>query len=564
MDPADICEVFEDAVQINQDDITFSLNPGEVDEPQEENKVLLGKIISRYKLGKGAIQGSPKLSWNAIRGWKWKEIEDGLLQFTFANRNDAMNVLARRPWFVCGALLVIMPWPAWLTPTEVRFDKTPIWVNVESIPPFYWNLSNLKELATKASPVFDLPHGIEDVVGMSTLRFRATIDLNKPIFPGFFLKRQKLKDLWLQYKYEKLPKLCFKCGLFTHDQSVCFKAPTVIKDGNGNFFPMFGIWLKKDAQEKIVTDVDAENGDKEDEEVITQLSLVCLPGIGEVAPLGNNSKAVLIKDLIEAAAEYSARKAPKGAEMRKGNRGPNHFKEASGTTESTEKEKGKQKETKSICPPSEINQTETSLHTHFVDSVCDKDAMKDRSNEDPEGGLSIPYRASPLGSQAQVVKWPSLDCWAIPKARELYMGALTNSESKNISKAQEREKPLMGLYYVQIMNPHLLIQNRRKMEGAHLMSKITRCKGDQCEKEKDVLTMPIEPESFSTGSTPDERTNKRRGRPRKQGTPELEGNATPKRIGRPPKDHKGLSTTPKSGPWSLLDVRGSLQDIQCY
>uniref|UniRef100_A0A803QR10 DUF4283 domain-containing protein n=1 Tax=Cannabis sativa TaxID=3483 RepID=A0A803QR10_CANSA len=74
-------------------------------------------------LGKGAIQGSLKLSWNEIKGWKWKELEGWLLQLTFANRNDAMNELARRPWFVCGALLVIMPWPAWLTPAEVRLIK---------------------------------------------------------------------------------------------------------------------------------------------------------------------------------------------------------------------------------------------------------------------------------------------------------------------------------------------------------------------------------------------------------------------------------------------------------
>ncbi|XP_060957559.1 uncharacterized protein LOC133029100 [Cannabis sativa] len=247
MDPSSISTLFEDSIQISPDEITFSLNPGEVDEPQEANKVLLGKIISKHKLGKAAIQGSLNLSWKAIKGWKWKEIETGLLQFTFNKRDDAMNVLARRPWFVCGALLVIMPWPTWLTPAEVRFDKTPIWVKVESIPPFYWNLSNLKEIA---SNVHELPPGIEDAVGLSTLRFRATIDLNKPIFSGFFLRRQKLKDLWIQYKYEKLSKLCFKCGLLTHDQSMCFKSPTVVKDDKGNYYPMFRIWLKSDAQEK--------------------------------------------------------------------------------------------------------------------------------------------------------------------------------------------------------------------------------------------------------------------------------------------------------------------------
>ncbi|KAM6567829.1 hypothetical protein CsatA_026957 [Cannabis sativa] len=162
MDTSGISNLFEDSIQLSPDDITFSLNPGEVDEPQETNKVLLGKIIHRYKFGKAAIQGSLNLSWKAVKGWKWKEIDDGLLQFTFARREDAMNVLARRPWFVCGALMILMPWPAWLTPSEVRFDKTPMWVNVESIPPFYWNLSNLQEIAAKASPVHELPQGIED------------------------------------------------------------------------------------------------------------------------------------------------------------------------------------------------------------------------------------------------------------------------------------------------------------------------------------------------------------------------------------------------------------------
>ncbi|KAF4382132.1 hypothetical protein G4B88_009422 [Cannabis sativa] len=198
MDPAQVSELFQDAVQIASNNIIFSLNPGEVDEPQAPNQ-------------------------NAIKGWKWKEIEDGLIQFMFANRNVAMNVLARRPWF---------------------------FVDRSCIPPFYWNLSNLKELASGASPVYELPQGIEDAVGMSNLKFQATIDLNKPVFSGFFLRRQRLKDLWIQYKYERLPKMCFKCGLLTHDQSICFKPPTDVKDDKGNFYPMYGIWLKTDAKEK--------------------------------------------------------------------------------------------------------------------------------------------------------------------------------------------------------------------------------------------------------------------------------------------------------------------------
>uniref|UniRef100_A0A803QR09 Reverse transcriptase domain-containing protein n=1 Tax=Cannabis sativa TaxID=3483 RepID=A0A803QR09_CANSA len=54
---------------------------------------------------------------------------------------------------------------------------------------------------------------------------------------------------------------------------------------------------------------------------------------------------------------------------------------------------------------------------------------------------------------------------------------------------------------------------------------------------------------FSTGSSPEGRPTRRRGRPKRQSIPEQEESHTPKRRGRPPKDHKGLSTTPRTFKW---------------
>ncbi|KAF4364005.1 hypothetical protein G4B88_014962 [Cannabis sativa] len=487
MDPTGFSDLFEDSVQISQEELSFKLNPCEVDEPQEANKVLLGKIISKHKYGKAAIQGSLKMSWNAIKGWKWKELEEGLIQFSFANRDDALNVLARRPWFICGSLIVIMPWPAWLTPAEIKFDKTPMWVNVESIPPFYWNLSNLKEMAAKASPVYELPMGIEDAVGMSTLRFRATIDLNSPMFSGFFLRRQKLKDLWIQYRYEKLPKLCFKCGILNHDQSMCFKAPTIVKDAQGNFYPMYGVWLKNDAKEKstftaplakwfqdwvlqkqlgkdptlrnqfkihkalqhaendelresrlqlpskrrIVEDADDTPGTNSTniEAVITQLPLVNLPGIGEFAPFGNNAKRVVIQDLIDAA-------PPNDANSLSGKQGRNETlnrpplrleKETEGSQVSIivegKKSSSERHDQTNQMEYEESQGTKSTYVPSIEGSHCHKmpkpnGLVSDSNHQAPT------YSSSPLGSQANPVKWPAIS-WTHHKGRELVMGSLT-------------------------------------------------------------------------------------------------------------------------------------------
>ncbi|KAF4373023.1 hypothetical protein F8388_011050 [Cannabis sativa] len=148
---------------VTTNELTCDLNPGEVDHSEAPNRVLLGKLYLFSRLGRKAIQGSLNNAWSSLVGWSWKEREDGLLQFTFQSSWDADNVLLRRPWLVCGHLLVLMPWPSWLTPSEVVFDQTPLWVRLKSIPPFYWNKTNLQELAGKVSASYELPRHIEKI-----------------------------------------------------------------------------------------------------------------------------------------------------------------------------------------------------------------------------------------------------------------------------------------------------------------------------------------------------------------------------------------------------------------
>ncbi|KAF4353619.1 hypothetical protein G4B88_009347 [Cannabis sativa] len=156
--------IFEDSRSkglVSVRDLTCHLNPGEVDPPDEPCKVILGKLYCHSRLGKKAILGSLDNTSASISGWSWKEREDGLFQFSFKSIFDVENVLLMRPWLVSGYLLVLMPWPSWLSPEEVKFDHTPIWVRLKSIPPFYWNKSNLQELASKVSSVYEFPRFIE-------------------------------------------------------------------------------------------------------------------------------------------------------------------------------------------------------------------------------------------------------------------------------------------------------------------------------------------------------------------------------------------------------------------
>uniref|UniRef100_A0A803QGV3 Reverse transcriptase domain-containing protein n=1 Tax=Cannabis sativa TaxID=3483 RepID=A0A803QGV3_CANSA len=336
---------------------------------------------------------------------------------------------------------------------------------------------------------------------MSTLRFRATIDLNKPIFLGFFLRRQKLKDLWIQYKYERLPKLCFKCGLLTHDQSVCFKTSTVVKDGSGNYYPKNQLKVQKairhgesdelrecrrqlPGKKQIVSDEEHNQEASQAQLVITQLPLIKM------------EQAAIVQS-----PPWIRKKTPQAPPHRFPHSGKQDI---AVTDDQKQTAPCEQKELANSKQAASPIVTEQSMA--YIDSPVTKAKTQD-----------IPYSISILGSQALLMDWPSTECWAQPKARELLMGGLTVDK-------YFREPTLFDA----LMN----INDFRVQE--HLVGPRKR--------------------KASNGSAEAPSSSKRRGRPRKSPTPTTKTSCTPRKRGRPPKAKHGLSATPKSFKWKKTSI----------
>uniref|UniRef100_A0A803Q978 Reverse transcriptase domain-containing protein n=1 Tax=Cannabis sativa TaxID=3483 RepID=A0A803Q978_CANSA len=585
MDPSKVCDLFEDAVQISQEDITFALNPGEVDEPEEANQVLLGKIISRHRFGKSAIQGSLKLSWNAIKGWKWKDIGDGIIQFTFSRREDALNVLARRPWFICGALIVIMPWPAWLSPAEVRFDKTPIWVHIESIPPFYWNLSNLKELASKASPVFELPPGVEDAV-----------DSCGNFYPMF--------GIWLKSDAPEKSTFTTPLAKWFQDwvlQKRLFQDPTLRNQmkvhkaiRNGEEAEIRECRRQYPGKKRIVSDEEeAAGGDAQSELVITQLPLVYLPGIGEIAPFGNNSKTVSIQDLQDAAEHYAAtqakRRVPCNGE--EGSTSKHATTEAMGTNgiitsleDTNSTNFGSDQNLNPFENPSEMTTTDSEKQGTMTNQSTLKHGPCDPCDQ---------ATTTFLGSQAQLLQWPSNECWAQPKARELLMGALTVDK---FHREPVLFNPIINIDDFRV-EEHLHGPRKRKAADGHLFRpntkpilspspsnpdhhvtgsvhdppKQSQSHDDGFSRGKhstaEDLLQQQEVQSFSPGSNGDSTATAKKGRRKGKSPIASIDDGVRKRRGRPPKSKTPLGATPKSfkgggfSIWGYGDLPGKVSNV---
>lgn len=66
-------------------------------------------------------------------------------------------------------------------------------------------------------------HGEDDLAmeGDRFVRVRVTLNISKPLCRGRVITLDDRKDLWIPFKYELLPNLCYWCGCLTHDDRSC-------------------------------------------------------------------------------------------------------------------------------------------------------------------------------------------------------------------------------------------------------------------------------------------------------------------------------------------------------
>lgn len=89
---------------------------------------------------------------------------------------------------------------------------------MESLPLGYLNERNGRQFGDTVGIV--IRYTRRDATSM---RLKVMVDISKPLKAGFFLDREGRSSLWIQCKYEKLGRFCFKCGILGHEQDECRK-----------------------------------------------------------------------------------------------------------------------------------------------------------------------------------------------------------------------------------------------------------------------------------------------------------------------------------------------------
>jgi hypothetical protein len=181
---------------------------------------ILGKIITDKTIHTSSIQNGLESIWGSPPGLKIQEIEGHILQFYMDNAADQERILLGNPWIFRNSWLIVKPWDRETDPRTLDFDHVPVWIQLWGLPAHCKTKAMGMHLGAvmgdvEASELYEYP-GKKMII-----KIKVAINVHKPIPSGIHVGNPIDGTCWVDFRYEKLPQVCFHCGLIGHADKLC-------------------------------------------------------------------------------------------------------------------------------------------------------------------------------------------------------------------------------------------------------------------------------------------------------------------------------------------------------
>ena len=184
--------------------------------------ILAAKFLTKRALNIEAIAKTFKPIWRSKNGFKIKKESEHVVLFTFDDKCEMEKIMAAEPWSFDKRLMILQRYGKETNIGEMDFSKDTFWVQVHDLP-VRFRTRMIAERLCEVIGTVNKGTGEEEIEGDNFMRVRVTLDISKPLCRGRVISLDSGKEIWVPFKYERLPSLCFWCGSLMHDDRDCVR-----------------------------------------------------------------------------------------------------------------------------------------------------------------------------------------------------------------------------------------------------------------------------------------------------------------------------------------------------
>ena len=196
-------------------------NPSREEWLEECHLSLFGKLLSDRKQNQRALKSILRSAWRMGSELRIVEVGNDIFQFKFNSKHQLEWVEKNGPWNFDNNLLLLSRWRKGLTATNICFSHSPFWVQIWGIPFELMREETGRDVGNKIGKCLEVDRRPWQSDQAKYMRVRVEMLLNKPLLRGGYLLNEEGERMWVSFKYERLPTVCYRCGVLGHDNRHC-------------------------------------------------------------------------------------------------------------------------------------------------------------------------------------------------------------------------------------------------------------------------------------------------------------------------------------------------------
>ena len=178
------------------------------------------RFLTRRALNTDAVARTFKPLWKAENGFTVSNEGEHKVLFIFDNEADVDHILSTEPWSFDKSLVVLEKFDRNTPLSDLLLDKTSFWVQVHNIPIGFRSKSVAKDICGSIG-IVDCSTIVAECECGSYVQVRVTLDVFQPLCRGRIIKLEGGEKVWVNFRYERLPNICYWCGCFDHGDRDC-------------------------------------------------------------------------------------------------------------------------------------------------------------------------------------------------------------------------------------------------------------------------------------------------------------------------------------------------------